>query len=566
MSRRDAAVQQNRDDGKTRFVFLVIIIVTLLCFLPDIYNDLLLTWDDGATIINNEHIRHLNFDTLLWAFSDFYCSDWLPLVWISFALEYAVWGLNPAGYHLTNNIIHALNAGMIFLLFLELLRVYIALNRTDNAKSSMLSGNGAIFCALLAALLFAIHPLRVEAVAWATGRKDVLSLFFGLPAVLAYLQHAQVSITRTQNTAHPLSFTTTAFYWPSVVLYCLSLFSKPMLVTLPLILLVLDWYPLERFNRQDIKGLLLEKTPYAICAGFISVIIMNAHAGAVMPMSESNMLSRALIAIKSIMSYIYVTLWPIELSPFYLHPLNVSMLTREYAIPVLFLTAFTLCAALLIKRQPVLISAWLIYLLTLIPVLGFTQVSLTAMADRYTYVPGIPISLLCALGLTALLARLSDFRYLTYAVRTGILLMLLTGIYLTERQITFWKDDVALWSRAIDVQPHFSGKMYFQRSMAFTLKGEHQKALADINEALAIATRKNNRIAMREVVATRARILNQLRDLDGAIADYTSAIALDNAPERSAYFFERGNIYLEMGRIDLANEDFRLARMIDGNK
>ncbi len=509
-----------QDATKTRTIFFCVVGVTFSCFIPTLFNELLLTWDDNIGIVNNEQIRQFSLETIRWAFTTFYFRDWLPLVWISFALEYALWGLNPVGYHLTNNIIHAGNAGLFALISLELLKQYLS----QHEGSTVLRNNRSYYCALLAALLFAIHPLRVESVAWAFERKDVLSLFFGLLSLLVYLRYVR-STKEGQASSADRAFFGKPLYWLSVGFYCLSLFSKAMLVSLPLVMLIIDWFPLKRFNRLQIKTALLEKAPFILLAGTTSAILMTVHAAGKMPLSQADMTSRFLIACKSIITYLQLTVWPVGLNHFHLHPGNIQNPGFEYLFPIFLIIVITISSFLVRKRWPVVPTVWSIYLITLLPVLGFTQVSSTGMADRYTYVPGLAISLLAALGFFSLAGSSPTARLRTNAVAAGTLVILALSGYLTVRQISYWKDDVTLWSRAIELKPHFSGRMYAERSAAYKDKGEFQKALQDMNEAIAIATQKQ-RPKMEELYFERSSILHLLGETALAAADYNYALAL----------------------------------------
>ncbi len=545
--------------GALAFIF----ILSFAIFIPVLSNGFLYFWDDSEYIIHNEHIRELSTETARWAFFEFYASNWHPLTWLSLALDYELWGLNPAGFHLTNIVIHSINAGLFFLLSLALLKSYLNAIHPDGKKSTYFTMHSAIYCSLLAATFFAIHPLRVESVAWVSERKDVLSLFFGLPAVFYYLKHAQHPYDGSGFRDSALSFIASRYYWVSVAFFCLSLLSKAMFVTLPLMLLVLDWFPLKRLDRPVIIRRLIEKVPFLLLSGMVVVLTISAQASAIMPIEDASLLSRIQIACKSIVTYLWKTAWPINLSTFYLYPGNITGLRLEYIIPLLSVIAITACCVLLRKRHPALMSAWLIYLAALLPVIGLVPIGTVEMADRYTYLPGLAVSLVMALGITAAIARCSGLRSAVMFITTVTLFMLLADAYLTVRQISFWKDDVAFWSRAIDVKPHFSGRTYYQRGISYAAQGDYHKALEDLGEALAIATRKKNRDAMFTNLAARARILQQLGDLNGAIASYTLAISSDSTLSKSTCYLERGALYREIGRADLANEDFR---MVNGGK
>lgn len=538
--------------------FIAVVVVSFLIFIPDLRNGFLYTWDDSVYIVYNENIRELSGGTILWAFSTNYADYWAPLTWISLAMDHALWGLNPLGYHLTNNLLHAMNAGMFFLTCLTLLKTYLAIGHQAGGKPGIFNRDRALYTALLAALFFAIHPLRVESVAWASERKDVLSFFFGIAAALLYLKHVEGIGSQLRSSDDRLVFASTGYYWLSIASYGLSLLSKPMFVTLPVVFLIFDWFPLRRLQRTALKGVLLEKAPFIVLSATAAVITALVHSSTLVPSELSPISSRILIAGKAVISYMWLTLWPVNLSPFHVHPGNILGMSLAYIPPILLVLAVTVCCALLIKRQPVLMASWLIYLITLLPVLGLVQGGLTETADRFTYVPGLPLSLLISLCVIALTARLSGSRTAVIVISSGTALLLLAGSYLTVRQISYWKDDISLWSRAIDVDPHFSGRTYFQRGRSYAAQGDYVKALEDMNEAFAIATRKKVK-EMHPIYTERARILTRLGDLEGAIGDYTSAIESDSSPSRLMYYRERGNLYQKIGRPDLAAEDFRRA-------
>ncbi|MEK6744937.1 MAG: tetratricopeptide repeat protein [Nitrospirota bacterium] len=545
-------------DAKNISLFFLVAAASFLCFLPTLNNGFLYTWDDGVYIVYNDNLSKSPLELVRWAFSTFYADYWAPLTWLSLAMDRAVWGLNPAGYHLTNTLLHAMNAGLFFLLCLSLFKRYLSVHPVADTTSTVLINDRPIYCAFLAALFFAIHPLRVESVAWLSERKDVLSFFFGIAAVLLYVRYTEDAEARSISSGNNPAFMSSKYYWLSAASLGLSLLSKPMFVTLPIVLLVLDWFPLKRLQLHAHKGVLLEKAPFLLLSGMASVITTLVHSSTLVPVELSPISTRVLVAGKAVISYLRLTMWPANLNPFSLHPGVIQGMGLEYGMPLLLFMTISVCCALSVKRLPVLMASWLIYVITLFPVLGLVQGGLTDIADRFTYVPGLPLALLTALGITTIIAKLSASRTAVIIISAATALLLLTASYLTVRQISHWKDDVTLWSRAIDAKPHSSGRAYYQRAKGYALKGDYRNALTDINEAIAIAAQKKLR-EMFNLYRERARILRNLGDLDGAIADYTRALSSDTSPSRSLYYRERGKLYLDIGRPDLANEDFKMA-------
>jgi tetratricopeptide (TPR) repeat protein len=407
---------------------------------------------------------------------------------------------------------------------------------------------------LLAALLFAIHPLRVESVAWATERKDVLSLFFGLPAALFFLRHVRAIKNRTWSIS--------GWYILSLAFFSLSLLSKSLVITLPVVLLVLDWFPLKRMKSSGIAALLLEKIPYFVLSGAVATITMKAQVNAIVSFEQINMFTRILNAFKSIAVYMQLTLWPFGISPFYVHPNTISSVSLEYAMAILFFVVVTLFCFLMLKRQPVFMAVWLIYLITLLPFLGFTQVGAQAMAGRFTYLAGLPLALLFSIGVVTAYGRLAGSRPAAVTICIGVALLLGLYGFLTVREISFWKDDVTLWTRAIDLNPHSSGRAYFQRSNAYRMKRDYQRSLLDINEAFAIAVQKKYN-AMHDLYSTRAGILSDMGNFYGAITDYTKALETATGETRSRVLYERGLSYQKTGRTDQASKDFKSSKILE---
>lgn len=522
-----------------------------ISFLPDLRNSLL-DWDDAGYILENSNIHSLSFEMASWAFSSFYLNYWAPLTWLSLAVDYSIWGSDPVGYHLTNNIFHAINAGIFFLICLELLAIRRPMFQQDDGDMAFLHSRSQLRCAMLAAVFFAVHPLRVESVAWATERKDVLSLFLGLPSILFYLRHIRTTCSRSTGSHHNATGQISFYYWFSLAFFSLSLMSKSLVITLPVVLLVLDWFPLQRMKPGIMARVLLEKVPYFLLSGASAVLTMSAQAQVIEPI---NLYTRVLNAFSSIIAYLSLTVWPFDLNPFYVHPFNIHELTFEYVLPIVLFFGITLCCGLLLRRQPVFMAIWLIYLVTLLPFLGLTQqIGPQAMAGRFTYLAGLPLALLFSLGINAVSASFGASRTARIALWSAVALLLLTNTYLTVRDIAFWKDDVTLWTRVIELSPS-TGRAYFQRSHAYYLQRNYPKSLSDIEKAITIAASKQYR-AMHELYQKRGIIHGDMGDFALAVEDYTKALETAAAGKRSEIVYARGLAYQKMGRDDLANKDF----------
>lgn len=526
--------------------FCIIWLLVFICFLPALNNSLL-DWDDAAYVVDNVQVHSLNAATVKWAFGTFYLNYWAPLTMLSLALDYAIWGLNPLGYHLTNNILHSFCAAFSFLVCLELILAHDKSSRENGQVG--ITDSYALICAGLAALFFALHPLRVESVAWVTERKDVLSLFFGLPALLLYLRYARAEASAGKG-----------YYMFSLLFFTLSLCSKPLLITLPLILMVLDWYPLNRLQSAGATSRIArEKIPYFLLSCGTALLTMGAHKA----FDPVDTYTRVLNAFKSVVYYLWLTVWPISVSPFYVHPNAIHGLPTVYALSIVLIGIITLCCVKFIQRQPVLLAVWLIYLLALAPFLCITkQIGPQAMAGRFTYLAGLPLAMLCSLGGCWCYCRSAKVRTAKVALAAGLFALLSTNVMLTLRDITFWKDDVTLWSRVIELYPD-TGRAYFQRGYARSIKGDYPLALADMERAIAIASGKGYRF-MEELYLERARIYAKSGEFALAIADFTRALETASGSNRGLILYERGTTYQKAGMSDLAEADARMSRMVEG--
>ncbi len=374
-------------------------------------------YDDTYYVTRNPHIfGGLNLPGVRWAFTTFYNSNWHPLTWLSLQLDVSLFPPGPWGFHLTNVLLHAANATLAFLALRAL--------------------TGACWRSAAAALLFAVHPLRVESVAWVSERKDVLSIFFGLLTLWAYPSYARAPSVRR--------------YLAVASLFALSLLAKPTLVTLPFLLLVLDWWPLGRWQHGAAWRLVREKVPLLALAAASCVVTIRAQSeGTVESLAEFPPSVRAANATTAYMAYLSKTVWPVNLSPFYPYATGYteggSRVVMETAACSLLLAALTAVAVVLRRRAPYVLAGWLWYLGTLVPVIGLVQVGGQAYADRYTYFPQLGL-LVGACWAAADLAR-------PLAVAAGVAAVAIALAAVCWDQQAIWHDSLALWTKALEVFP-----------------------------------------------------------------------------------------------------------------
>lgn len=407
-------------------------------------------WDDVVLLVDNPAYRGLGWSNLKWMFTTNLMGHYMPLTWITYGLDYLVWGLNPYGYHLTNIVLHAANAVLVYLLARRLFRVVWP----DTSATGV---DGFRIAAALASLAFGVHPLRVESVAWITERRDVLSGFFFLLTVLMYVRACEVESREGRRWSK--------FYWAAVGTFVLALLSKSMAVTLPAVLLVLDVYPLRRL-RPGTRGWLtpgpwrvwLEKLPFLFVGAVVTAVAFRALLGGAAATSweRLGLPERAAISAYSVAFYLRKTLVPRELSPLYELSLPVDVFDRRFlvsGVAVLFITLVALASR---RRWPGLLAVWTCYVVMLFPIVGIFHNGYQIAADRYSYLPGVGWALLA--GGAVVVASRGFPR-----VRSGRVLAVLVGIVVvsaagalalaTWRQAKIWLDDETLWRHAARLDP-----------------------------------------------------------------------------------------------------------------
>jgi hypothetical protein len=529
-------------------------IATLLVYLTALQNDFI-NWDDGPYVFENPHIRSLNAAFFKWAFFDFYAANWHPLTWVSHALDYALWGLNPLGHHLTNIVLHAINSFIVVFLVIRLLEAWKE-RAVRNGQPSFLNGRAILIAAGTTGLLFGLHPVHVESVAWVAERKDLLCALFFLLSIFWYVKYASDSGEPVRRNG--LSHLFNIRYLSALGLFVLALMSKPMAVTLPIVLLVLDWFPFNRIRSgRTLWAACVEKLPFfALSLASSIVTILAQRAGGAMRALEFVPLStRTLVGAKALVAYLWKMLVPVDLIPFYPYPENVSLLSWKYLLSLVLVIAVTVVCILTAKKRRLLLSTWSYYVVTLIPVLGIVQVGIQSMADRYTYLPSLGPFLL--LGLTAawISSRVNYVLAGTSIVKiaAGAAAMLILGglSYLTLQQIGVWKNSIVLWNYVITKEPQRAYSAYVNRGRAFETSGQPDKALADYDTAIALKP------DYYEAYVNRGVLRGEIGMFDKAMEDFNRSIALN--PDNAEVYSNRGIAYALTGQSGRALEDFNTA-------
>ncbi len=431
-------------------VCLLLALITLSVYWQ-VGNHKFIEFDDGTYITRNPNLgRGLNLDFFSWSLTSTYAANWHPLTWLSHALDIQIFGMEPGGHHLTNVFFHILNTLLLFLV----------LRRMTNA----------LWQSAFVAALFALHPLHVESVAWVSERKDVLSTFFLMLTLWGY----------TRFVEHP----GTGRYLMVVVFFILGLMAKPMLVTLPFILLLLDYWPLKRFmsDKPATGKLVLEKVPFFILSIISCIITYFAQQSgdAVRSLNHYPLITRIANALVSYVTYTIKMVWPYDLAILYPHPLFLPW--WKIAGAGLLLLSVSLLAVRASRRYPYFAVGWLWYLGTLVPVIGLVQVGVQALADRYTYVPLIGLFIIIAWGIPEFFSQLHN-RKKVLTITTVILLAFLTAT--TLLQVRRWASSITIFEHTI-CKTNNNYVIHNNLGNAFSDIGRLDEAMASYAESLRI--------------------------------------------------------------------------------
>jgi protein O-mannosyl-transferase len=524
--------------GRSVLLCLLLACITLGIFWQ-IGDHQFINYDDPLYVTSNTHVKEgLTGENILWAFTTTAASNWHPLTWLSHMVDVEVFGLSPRGHHLMNVFIHTASALLLFLLLKQF--------TVPPWKS------------FFVAALFALHPLHVESVAWVAERKDVLSGFFWSLTLLFY--------------AHYVKHRTLKFYLLTLFSFVVGLLTKPMLVTSPLVMILMDYWPLNRFQSEDIPRaigglnrayetlltLLKEKIPFFLLSLLSAGVTIYAQksGGTISFLESVPLTSRIGNALVAYATYIGKTIWPQDLAFLYPFPLSLP-LWRVFASCVMLILV-TIATIHLRRQKPYLLVGWLWFLITLVPVIGFIQVGSQSMADRYTYIPLIGLFIMASWGVPDLLRGL---RYRSAILVTLSCVVIFALALTTWRQLGYWKDNISLYRHTLDVT---SNNYIILNNLGIALaeRGEMDAAIQAYQEALRIWPR-----SVKAHVNLGAALAGQGK-LDEAISHYSEALRLkpDDALARTNWTKALNNMGVEAaqrGRMDEAIHYFNEALRID---
>ena len=499
---------------RQQFLISIILTVVTLAVYWQVHQFEFINFDDVIYITENPIIKSgISLNGLLWAFGSKYFGLWNPLVWLSFMADYQFYGLNAGGYHVTNLVLHILSVLLLFWLFCRM--------------------TGAVWKSAFVAAFFALHPLHVESVTWVSERKDVLSAFFWMLTLFMYVYYTEKPAIKR--------------YLLILFSFVLALLSKPMVITLPVIMILLDYWPLNRFASQ--KGNLLlwqlkEKLPFFMLSAAMIIITFytpNEREAYTKIISLSDRLANAPVAF---ILYLMKTFFPHSMTIFYPFPSQIPV--WKIVGSVLLIIMISAAAIAMVRRLPSLLVGWLWFVIMMIPVIGITRIGDFAMTDRYHYLPSIGISIMLAWGLTSFIKDKQTQNRVLFPA--GIIALLFLAL-LTWKQCGYWQNSIELWQHALKVTDN-NYMAHNNLASALLEKGETQQAIDHYQKAIAInhypAAYYNTGV-----------IYHHLGRFQQAIEQFSQAI--HEQPDYGAAHYNLGYIYHLMGRHQLALEQYNEA-------
>jgi tetratricopeptide (TPR) repeat protein len=497
------------------------------------------SYDDNTYVTDNPNVATgITGENIIWAFTSTYVANWHPITWLSHMADVQLYGMNPRGHHLTNVVIHTASSLLLLLLLFRCA--------------------GSLWQSSFVAAMFALHPMHVESVAWVAERKDVLSAFFWFLTLFLYSEYAKKPGTGIYSSL--IFHLSSPLYLLAFFSFILGLMSKPMLVTLPLVMLLMDFWPLGRYRLEEheqqlrqLVALIKEKLPFIACSLLSAGVTVFAQGvGGTMSDFVSVPLGiRIENALIAYLKYIGKALWPHDLAVLY--PLSSSLQLWQVISSLLVLLIVSATAIWFGRRYPYLTVGWFWFLITLLPVIGLIQVGVQSMADRYSYIPLVGIFIIAAWGVSELTNGLRH--------RRGILLLIAGAVImassaLTWQQIGYWRDSVSLFQHALKVT---SGNYIMHNNLGGLLfnKGNLDAAIQEYREALRI---NPNYIDARRNLGL---ALFDKGNLDAAIQEYRKVLQVN--PNNTDTHYNLGRALYKKGDLDAAIREFQEVLRINPN-
>jgi protein O-mannosyl-transferase len=522
---------------------IVVVVLTVAAFYPVLQNKFV-NWDDYKNIVENPHYRGLGWTNIRWMFTTFHMGHYQPLTWLTFGIDYVLWGVNPFGYHFTSLILHAATAVVFFFLARELLSI-----ATGSAEKPLAVWVGAA----VSALLFAVHPLRVESVAWATERRDVLSGLFYALTILAYLNAWRSEKFRD------------GWYWLAVSLFLCAILSKSITVTLPAVLLLLDIYPLRRLGgsngwwSETTRAVYWEKLPFALLSvvGAAATFFSHALIDDMASLERLGVLERLTVSVYGLWFYFWKTVAPFKLSPLYELPSQADLWTLSFMFSYVVVILAMALGLGLRHRLPGLGIAGLAYTATLLPVLGIFHNGPQIVADRYSYLACMGWAVLAGAGAQYFLQSSANApmgkRHLVLG--SCLTAVLLVGLgFLTWQQTQIWRDPEKLWNHVLST----TGESLFARNNlgnALAAEGRFDEAVDQFQRALRIDPNDS------DAVYNLGNALARQGNFEAAGKQLQYALQVN--PRNAMAAYDLGNVRVRQGRFDEAMNQFERALKTD---
>ena len=512
----------NKKSEKYRIIIVcaALALTTLLVFWRVQYAQFI-NYDDPGYVSQNSDVKAgLSLRGIIWAFTTMQQYNWHPVTWLSHMLDCSLFGLNPCWHHFINLLLHILNTLLLFIVFRQM--------------------TGLLWQSAFVAAAFALHPLHVESVAWISERKDVLSTLFGFATMICYGWYVKAPDIKR--------------YLLTLFLFALGLMSKPMLVTLPFVLLLLDYWPLNRFNLKVFPRLIIEKLPFFALSAISSVVtfIAQKRGGAIISVSRIPLDTRLANAVISYVKYIAKTFYPVRLAFYYPYPPGKFPLWQVTGA-ALILLATSIIIILYGRKYKYLLTSWLWYLGTLVPVIGLVQVGEQTMADRYTYIPIVGLFIIVAWAISDLSARWLHRKILLTAMAAVVLAAFAA---FTTEQLMFWKDSDSLLVHALNVTKD-NYLAHNNLGVALLERGQFREATAHFQQAIKL------RPIYPDTFNNLGACYSHFGQHEESIKAFKKAIEIQ--PDYADAHYNLGTVFYQLGRYNEALSSFKQAMKFKQN-